>query len=168
MTAAGPELKGAVNVVIPRIDDCETSYSGAAFEATYRFITGNAPQVTTIAAEMQVELNGKVTGLGVDPADAKTGNFSNNLPLAGAQLEVYATNPVTGARTGNALLRKTVEAHGRWGPLAVPTGSPIEFVITAPSYATTHIYRSASLAAAASFTCAQNAWPTLTKARSPS
>ncbi|MBU0890346.1 MAG: twin-arginine translocation pathway signal [Gammaproteobacteria bacterium] len=142
VTAAGPELKGATNVVIPRIDHRETSYSPAAFEASYRFITGKAPQSTTIAAEKAVVLNGKITGQGVDPADPKTGNFSINLPLAGAQLEVYATDPTTGARTGGALLRKTVGADGQWGPLTVPAGSPTEFVITAPGYATTHIYRS--------------------------
>ena len=142
VTAAGPELKGATNVVIPRIDHRETSYSPAAFEATYRFITGKAPQITTIAAEKQVVLNGKVTGLGVDPADPTTGNFSNNLPLAGAQLEVFATDPATGSRTGSALLRKTVGADGQWGPLTVPAGAPVEFAITAPGYATTHIYRS--------------------------
>lgn len=142
VTAAGPELKGATNIVIPRIDHRETSYSPAAFEAAYRFITGKAPQLTTIATETQVVLNGKVTGLGVDPADPKTGNFSNNLPLAGAQLEVYATNPATGARTGSALLRKTVGADGVWGPLAVRAGAPVEFVVSAPGYATTHIYRS--------------------------
>ena len=142
VTAAGPELKGATNVVIPRIDHRETSYSPAAFEATYRFITGKAPARTEIAAEKSVVLNGKVTGLGVDSADPKTGNFSNNLPLAGAQLEVYATDPATGARKGNPLLRKTVGADGQWGPMAVSPGAPVEFVITAPGYATTHIYRS--------------------------
>ena len=87
-------------------------------------------------------ISGKVTGLGVDPLDAKTGNFSNNLPLPGAQLEVYATDPATGARSGNALLRTTVGADGQWGPLVVPTGAPLEFAIAAPGYATTHIYRS--------------------------
>lgn len=142
VTAAGPELKGATNVVIPRIDHRETSYSPAAFEAAYRFITGKAPARTDIAPEKSPVLNGKVTGLGVDPADPKTGNFSNNLPLAGAQLEVYATDPATGARTGSALLRKTVGADGVWGPLAVPAGAPLEFVVSAPGYATTHIYRS--------------------------
>ncbi|RQO82293.1 twin-arginine translocation pathway signal [Acidovorax sp. FJL06] len=142
VTAAGPELKGATNVVIPRIDHRETSYSPAAFEATYRFITGKAPASTGIAAENTVVLNGKVTGLGVDPADAKTGHFSNNLPLAGAQLEVYATDPATGARVGGALLRKTVGADGIWGPLATQPGVPHEFVVSAPGYATTHIYRS--------------------------
>lgn len=142
VTAAGPELKGATNVVIPRIDHRETSYSPAAFEATYRFITGKAPARTEIAAEKSVVLNGKVTGLGVDSTDPKTGNFSNNLPLVGAQLEVYATDPTTGARKGNPLLRKTVGADGQWGPLTVSPGAPVEFVITAPGYATTHIYRS--------------------------
>ena len=142
VTAAGPELKGATNVVIPRIDHRETSYSPAAFAATYRFITGKAPARTDIAAEKSVVLNGKITGLGVDSSDAKTGNFSNNLPLPGAQLEVFATDPATGARKGSALLTKTVGADGIWGPLAVPAGAPLEFAITAPGYATTHIYRS--------------------------
>lgn len=142
VTAAGPELKGATNVVIPRIDHRETSYSAAAFEATYRFITGKAPARVDIAAEKSVVLNGKITGLGVDSADAKTGNFSNNLPLGGAQLAVYATDPATGARAGGPLLRKTVGADGTWGPLATQPGVPHEFVVSAPGYATTHIYRS--------------------------
>ena len=142
VTAAGPELKGAENVVIARIDHRETSYSPAAFAATYRFITGNSPATTDIKPEKSVAINGVITGMGVDSADPKTGNFGNNLPLAGAQLEVYATDPTTGARMGNALLRKTVAADGQWGPLATRAGVPHEFVITAPGYATTHIYRS--------------------------
>lgn len=142
VTAAGPELKGARNVVIAGIDHRETSYSTVAFDATYRFITGKAPATTAIVAEKAVMLGGKVTGLGVDPLDAKTGNFSNNLPLPGAQLEVFATHPTTGAREGTALLRTTVGKDGQWGPLKAQPGVPLEFVVSAPGYATTHIYRS--------------------------
>ncbi len=142
VTAAGPELKGARNVVIAGMDHRETSYSTVAFDATYRFITGKAPATTAIVAEKAVMLGGKVTGLGVDPLDPKTGNFSNNLPLPGAQLEVFATHPTTGAREGAALLRTTVGKDGQWGPLKVQPGVPLEFVISAPGYATTHIYRS--------------------------
>ena len=142
VSAAGPELKGATNVVIPRIDHRETAYSAAAFEATYRFLTGKPPARTDIAPEKTVVLNGKITGLGVDPTDPRSGNFSNNLPLPGAQLEVYATDAATGARVGGALLRKTVGADGLWGPLATQAGVPLEFVLSAPGYATTHIYRS--------------------------
>lgn len=142
VTAAGPELKGATNVVIPGIDHRETAYSAAAFEATYRFLTGKPPARTDIAPEKTVVLNGKITGLGVDPADPRSGNFSNNLPLPGARLEVYATDEATGARVGDALLRKTVGADGLWGPLATQPGVPLEFVVSASGYATTHIYRS--------------------------
>jgi pimeloyl-ACP methyl ester carboxylesterase len=142
VTAAGPELKGAQNVVFPRIDHRETSFSAVAFDATYRFITGEAPIRTDIATESAVVLNGKITGLGLNSSDPASGSFSNNLPLPGAQLEVYATDPATGARTGTALLKKTVGADGIWGPLTTQPGVPHEFVISALGYATTHIYRS--------------------------
>ncbi|RLJ39156.1 alpha/beta fold hydrolase [Acidovorax sp. 106] len=142
VTAAGPELKGAQNVVFPRIDHRETSFSAVAFDATYRFITGEAPIRTDIAAESAVVLNGKITGLGLNSSDPASGSFSNNRPLPGAQLEVYATDPATGARTGTALLKKAVGADGIWGPLTTQPGVPHEFVISALGYATTHIYRS--------------------------
>jgi triacylglycerol lipase len=142
VTAAGPELKGAQNVVFPRIDHRETSFSAVAFDATYRFITGEAPVRTDIATDGAVVLNGKITGLGLNSTDPASGSFSNNLPLPGAQLEVYATDPTTGARTGAALLKKTVGADGIWGPLTTQPGVPHEFVVSAPGYATTHIYRS--------------------------
>ncbi|AEG94287.1 alpha/beta fold hydrolase [Ramlibacter tataouinensis] len=139
---AGPELKGATNVVIPRIDHRETSYSPQAFEATYRFITGQAPARGGIATESPARLAGKVTGLGLSSTDPKSGNFSNNLPLPGARLEVYAVDADTGERRGPAAYTTTVGADGRWGPFAAQTGQPYEFVVSAPGYATTHLYRS--------------------------
>ncbi|MEN9780937.1 MAG: hypothetical protein RL014_2085 [Pseudomonadota bacterium] len=142
VTFAGPELKGATNVVIPRIDHRETSYSQAAFDATWRFITGKAPARTDIAPESRISLNGKVTGLGLNPLDAATGNYVNNLPLSGATVEVFEVNPADGSRSGTALLRKTVGADGLWGPVTPRAGAYLEFVISAPGYATTHIYRS--------------------------
>lgn len=139
---AGPELRGATNVVIPRIDHRETSFSAAAFEATYRFITGHAPQMA-IRPEEQVVLNGKLVGLGLNPQDPKSGNYPNNLPLAGASLTVYAVDPLSGQRLGNAVHRKTVGPDGLWGPFKAQAQTANEFVIEAQSYATTHIYRSA-------------------------
>ena len=47
----GPELKGAENVVIPKIDHRETSYDAPAFAETFRFITGRMPARMTIATE---------------------------------------------------------------------------------------------------------------------
>ncbi len=37
--------------------------------------------------------------------------------------------------------RKTVGADGRWGPFTAAPGTPYEFVIAAPGFSTTHVYR---------------------------
>jgi len=87
-------------------------------------------------------LSGKVSGLGVSSTDPASGNAANNLPLPGARLEVYATDPATGERRGAAVHAQVTGADGRWGPFHAQPGTPYEFVISAPGYATTHIYRS--------------------------
>ena len=137
----GPELKGAENVVLPGIDHRETSFGAPAFAVAYRFITGHAPSLPEIQTEAAVSLSGKVSGLGIDNR-VGGGDFVNNLPLAGAVLEVWATDPASGSRRGPVLLRQTVGADGMWGPLATDSRTTLEFVITAPGFATTHIYRS--------------------------
>ncbi len=142
VTFAGPELKGAQNVVLPRIDHRETSYSPAAFAAAYRFVTGRAPASLGIQPESNVVLNGRVTGMGVNSADSKSGNGFNNLPVPGSSIEVFATDAATGARLGSAVHSKTIGPDGQWGPFKPQAGVPHEFVISAPGYATTHIYRS--------------------------
>ena len=135
----GPALKGAENVVIPGIDHRETAFSEKAFESMFRFVSGMPPATLTIAPESRVVLDGKVSGLGLDNLQ---GSYPSNLPLVGATLQVYATNPATGERLGPALHTKTIAADGRWGPLAADAKATYEFVIAAPGYATTHIYRS--------------------------
>lgn len=66
----------------------------------------------------------------------------NNLPIAGALLEICPTDPATGQRLSLPGYRKTVGPSGLWGPFDAQPGQAYEFVITAPGYATTHIYRS--------------------------
>ena len=137
----GPELKGALNTVLPGADHREVSFSPQAFAATYQFITGRAPATTGAVPQAQVVLDGQLSGHGI-ANDPSTGSFVNNLALAGATVEVYATDAASGERRGAPLHRKTVGADGRWGPLSVAAGTPLEFVISAPGYALTHIYRS--------------------------
>lgn len=138
----GPALKGATNVVLPKVDHRETSFSPAAFAATWQFLTGEAPKSTGIAAESSLLLDGRLTGLGLSSTDPASGQFTNNLALVGAQLAVYTTDPATGARRGDAAWRKSIGADGRWGPFTAQPGTTYEFEIAAPGYATTHIYRS--------------------------
>ena len=130
----GPELKGAENVVIPKIDHRETAFGPLAFAQMYRFITGRAPARTDIAPEAQVVLNGKVNGM--------QGGVATNLPVAGARVEIYEVSATTGARVGAAAHAKTTAAVGLWGPFKAKQGAYYEFVIQAPGHAITHIYRS--------------------------
>ena len=139
VTFDGPALKGAENVVIAGIDHRETSFGPKAFAETYRFIAGRPPATLAIVPETRVVLDGTVSGLGLDN---RQGNFATNLPLAGATVEVYATNAASGDRVGSAVHRKTIGADGRWGPFVADSAARYEFVISAPGYATTHVYRS--------------------------
>ena len=142
VTYAGPELKGATNLVLPRVDHRETSFSPQAFAATYRFLTGREPRTPDIVPEDRVVLRGKVTGLGVSSTDPASGNVSNNLPLPGARLAIYAIDAATGQRQGGPAHAQTIAPDGAWGPFQAQRGTPYEFVVGAPGYATTHIYRS--------------------------
>lgn len=139
---AGPELKGAYNVVIAGADHRETAFGQAAFAAIYRFITGSAPRSAAIVAQQRIVLSGTVSGLGLNPQDPASGDFVNNLPLDGASLAVYAVDAASGSRLGGARYAAHIGAGGAWGPFEAQPGVPYEFEIAAPGYATTHIYRS--------------------------
>lgn len=137
-----PALKGATNVVLPRVDHRETAFSPAAFDAMWRFLTGEAPRTLQPLPEPVIALSGRVTGMGLDALAPASGNFANNLPIAGARVTVFAVERDTGARRGAALLDRAVSSDGRWGPFVAEAGTGYEFVVSAPGYATTHIYRS--------------------------
>jgi triacylglycerol lipase len=142
VTFAGPELKGATNIVIPHVDHRGTALSPAAFEVASEFLTGQPPATRDVVPERAPMLSGKVVGLGLTPTDPKSGNFVDNLPLPGAHLEIFAVDRATGERRGAPAYAKTVGADGLWGPFAAQPGTPYEFVVAAPGYATTHVYRS--------------------------
>ena len=130
----GPELKGAENVVIPKIDHRETAFGPLAFAEMYRFITGRAPARVDIAPESEVMLNGKLNGI--------EGGVPTNLPVAGARVEIYQVSAMTGARVGAAAHAKATGADGLWGPFRAKPDAYYEFVVQVPGHAITHIYRS--------------------------
>jgi triacylglycerol lipase len=134
VNADGPALKGAKNVVLAARDHREVAFHAEAFAATFEFITGRAPGITSITSTPQVVLDGQVSGIG--PGGA------TNLPLVGATLEVFAVDASTGERRGAALHSKTIGADGRWGPFQGDSRTAYEFVVSASGYAHTHVYRS--------------------------
>lgn len=134
VTFEGPELKGAKNLVLGALDHRETAFHPRAFREIYKFIAGAEPARIAILPEANVRLSGLVTGM--------VGTTATNRPVEGALVEVFTTAPDTGARQGEALYRGTTGATGAWGPVTAPSTAPLEFVITASGYPTTHIYRS--------------------------
>jgi hypothetical protein len=134
VTADGPALKGATNVLLGEVDHRETALSPVAFADIYRFITGRAPSRITIAPEAEVVLNGRVTEV--------VGGTPTNRPIEGAKVDIYRVSADTGERQGAAALSKTTGADGVWGPATFDPNTALEFVVAAPGSSVTHIYRS--------------------------
>jgi triacylglycerol lipase len=130
----GPELKGAENIIIPKIDHRETGYGPEAFLAMWKVITGgDAAGGGRIAGSSDPTLlSGMISSF---EAGAPT-----NMGLAGARVTVYRASDKTGERRGEAIYSVTTGSGGRWGPC--DARDPVEIVIEAAGYPITHMYRS--------------------------
>ncbi|GAC1332960.1 MAG: hypothetical protein NVSMB26_13390 [Beijerinckiaceae bacterium] len=121
ITAEGPALKGATNLVIGPVDHRETAFSPRAFREIYKFIAGREPDRLAIVPEDRVALSGLVTGL--------PGGIATNRPVKGALVEVFRVAPQSGDRIGEAVYRQESGSDGSWGPANVEPGSALEFVL---------------------------------------
>ena len=134
ITAEGPALKGATNLVLGAVDHRETAYSPRAFREIYKFIAGREPERIAIVPEQAVQLSGLVTGT--------PGGVPTNRPVADATVDVYRVSPDTGERIGSPVHSSKTAADGRWGPAQVDPSWYVEIVLAAAGSPTTHIYRS--------------------------
>jgi len=134
VTAEGPALKGATNLVLGAVDHRETAFSARAFREVYKFIAGREPDRTAILPETEVRLSGLVTGT--------PGGIQTNRPVAGASLEIYRVSAGSGERIGGAVHTSQTGADGRWGPAKVDPSWYLEMVLTSAGSTTTHFYRS--------------------------
>ena len=134
VTADGPALKGATNILLGEVDHRETALGPVAFAEIYRFITGREPSRIAIAPEADVVLTGRVTGV--------VAGTPTNRPVEGAKVEIYRVSADTGERQGAPALTKTTGADGVWGPATFDPTTALEFVVAAPGAPVTHIYRS--------------------------
>ena len=132
ITAEGPALKGATNLVLGQVDHRETATGPRAFREMYKFVIGREPDRLSIVPEKEVGLNGIVTGF---PAGVPT-----NRPVAKAVVEVFRLSADTGQRSGDPIHHKETGADGIWGAVTINSDAYLEFVITAPDHPVTHIY----------------------------
>ncbi|UPK35881.1 hydrolase [Bradyrhizobium sp. 186] len=134
VTAEGPELKGATNLVLGALDHREVAFHPRAFREIYKFIAGREPARIAIVPEQSVRLSGLVTGT--------PGGVPTNRPVAGAAVDIFRVDPETGERKGTAVHSSKTGPDGRWGPAEVDPAWSLEFVLTSPDAPTTHSYRS--------------------------
>ncbi|MGV7218481.1 hydrolase [Bradyrhizobium sp. UFLA05-112] len=134
VTAEGPELKGATNLVLGALDHREVAFHPRAFREIYKFIAGREPERIAIVPESSVKLSGLVMGT--------PGGVPTNRPVEGATVDVFRVDPASGERQGGAVHSAKTAADGRWGPAQVEPTWSLEFVLTSPGAPTTHIYRS--------------------------
>jgi hypothetical protein len=134
VTAEGPALKGATNLVLGAVDHRETAFSPRAFSEIYKFVARREPDRIAIASETEVRLSGLVTGT--------PGGIQTNRPVAGASVEIYRVSADTGDRIGGAVHTSQTGADGRWGPAKVDPSWYLEMVLTSAGSTTTHFYRS--------------------------
>ncbi len=128
-----PALRGATNVVIEGIDHRETAFGPRAFAEMFRFLTGRAG-TPEIAPEAAVRLSGLVTGY--------ENRVPTNLGVAGVDVTIFATDPATGARLGEAVYQVTTGGDGAWGPFAGEPTARYEFVVAQPGGTVRHFFRS--------------------------
>src|SRR4029078_12951183 len=134
ITAEGPALKGATNLVLGAVDHRETAFSPRAFREIYKFIAGREPDRIAIVPEAEVSLSGLVTGT---PGGAPT-----NRPVTGASVDVYRVSGDTGERIGRPIHSSQTAADGPWGAAKVDPTWYLEIVLTSAGSTTTHFYRS--------------------------
>ena len=134
ITAEGPALKGAANLVLGAVDHRETAFSPRAFREIYKFIVGREPGQIAIAPEARVKLSGLVTGT--------PGGVQTNRPVAGASVEIYRVSADSGERIGGAIHASQTAEDGRWGPAEVDSAWYLEIVLISAGSTTTHFYRS--------------------------
>ena len=129
----------------------------------YRFIAGTPPATLAIVPEARVVLDGKRQR----PRPRQPRRATSRPTCRSPARRSRSTRPTPPPASASArpLHRKTIGADGRWGPFVADGAARYEFVIAAPGYATTHIYRSPFPRSSRSSACARSASPTPTATR---
>jgi pimeloyl-ACP methyl ester carboxylesterase len=110
------DIDGATNVSLPGADHYAVATSEASFEAIYTFLRGQAPEAPE--PRTRLEMAGRAL------------SFGENTPAAGAAVTIWALDPATGQRAGDApLAAHTTDDAGRFPATEIEAGVPYELVV---------------------------------------
>lgn len=127
----GGNIPGAENVELPAKDHYEVATSEETFTAMYTFFRGAPPANATIVPDGRRQVEGRALSLG------------ENVPLAGATINVYPLDGATGFRlSGTPAHVFTSDAEGYWGSFGADEGRYYEFeVVPGGTGRKLHYYR---------------------------
>lgn len=128
---AGGNIDGATNFINTGKDHYEVATSVESFEQMYSFFNdGKTPATLTITPEVDILVSGTVL------------TFGENMPIVGANVNVYEVSAATGMRTGSAAATLFSNSEGVYGPAILRSGVHYEFeVIPNDGTRTIHYYR---------------------------
>jgi len=138
ITADGPALRGATNLVLPGLDHREVAFHPRAFAEIFRFIAGREVARLDIPQQTQPLLNGIVTGAEQGPPGTQPPWQPTNRPVAGVQVTVWQIDDQGGRM---AKLREiTTDSGGVWGPVQVRPDSRLEWEVAFPGQPILHLF----------------------------
>lgn len=119
IVAGGGDIEGATNLKIPQKDHYEVATCAEAFEAMYRFFRNRRPQTLEVIEQQDPLISGKIL------------SFGENLPGAGATLQIYEVSSETGLRLRTTPdFTFTANERNEWGPFQAKSGAYYEFRVT--------------------------------------
>ena len=128
--ADGGDIPGAQNVELPGQDHYQVATSEEAFTAMYTFFRGMPPANTTVVPDGRRTVQGHALSLG------------ENVPLAGARVNVYPLDAATGFRTSQQPSHDFItDADGFWGNFTAEEGRYYEFEVVPQTGRKLHYYR---------------------------
>lgn len=117
-TVQGADIPGAINIKIAQQDHYQIATSPESFAAIYEFFKQEKPKTTAIAFEANPCIGGKAL------------TFGENQPAIAATVEVFETNPNSGARlSATPVYTTTTDAQGNWAPVIIKPNTTYEIVV---------------------------------------
>ncbi|TDC88842.1 alpha/beta hydrolase [Actinomadura sp. 7K507] len=122
-------VEGATNVYFSGQAHTQVVTSPETFAKVYEFLNGQAPRTTRIEPQRHISLSGRAV------------LFPSNVGAAGARLEIYRVNPLTGKRLGRRpLATYQLTGDGAWGPFKASGHAHYEFAVVWNEESVHHLY----------------------------
>ncbi|MBK9271455.1 MAG: hypothetical protein IPM48_07645 [Saprospiraceae bacterium] len=133
LIVTGDSIPNALNIKFMELDHYQLATHESVFLALYEFVTGIKPMYSKILPSNEINIGGRVVGLG------------ENNAVSATVVHLYALDPLTGFRKSvMADTSFSPDASGDWGPVRVNSNTYYELEVSKPGdagFRIVHYYR---------------------------